>query len=324
MVLTGIMFRNNNHLTVLLPAYNAGPYLKEAIDSILAQTYHEFEFLIINDGSKDDTKAIIDSYKDRRIKVIHQDNKGLITTLNEGIEMATGNIIARMDADDVCLPDRLQLQMDFLKENPDYVMVGSEAEIMDKDGNYLMPLEPVGYTHEEIVAAINKKVPFIHPCVTFRKDAVIQAGLYPKNALDFEDHLLWKKLLEVGKVCNLPKVLLKVRFNPESVTIDERWRGKDFIDIRTRSIINGVVSDEDAIRLKELMKSQNFKEYRQASYYSMIAKKYLWNNPNSSQARQNLKQAIHYYPGNKMLYVLFLFSYLPATIRKSLYRMLKK
>ena len=263
-------------------------------------------------------------YTDSRIRIIHQENKGLITTLNEGILEAKGAIIARMDADDVCMPNRLQLQMDFLNKNPDYVMVGSEAEIMDKDGNYLMPLVPVAHTHEEVVERINDKVPFIHPCVTFRKQAVVEAGLYPKNALDFEDHLLWKHLLAVGKVCNLREILLKVRFNPESVTIDERWRGNDFVNIRRRSVVNGFVSEEDAIKLKKLMAGQNLKAYRQASYYAMVAKKYLWNNPNSTLARENLKRAISYYPGNLTSYCLYLFSFLPAGIRKSLYQLLKK
>ncbi len=318
------MSLQNNSVTVLLPTYNAGPYLREAIDSVLNQTWTDFELLVINDGSKDGTKEILDGYKDPRMKVIHQQNKGLINTLNEGIMLATGNIIARMDADDVCLPERLKVQMEFLDANPEYVLVGSEAEIMDKDGNYLMPLIPIAHTHEEIAESINRKVPFIHPCVTFRKEAVIKAGLYPKNALDFEDHLLWKKMLSVGKMCNLPQVLIKVRFNPESVTIDERWRGKDFIDIRRRSIEKGKVTEEDALALKELMASQNFKEYKQASYYSMIAKKYLWNNPNGMLARQNLLESIRHYPKNWHSYILFLFSFLPGGIRKSVYKLLKK
>lgn len=317
--------KNNNFtVTVLLPTYNAGPYLREAVDSILAQTWKDFEFLVINDGSKDNTDEILASYDDPRMKIVNQQNKGLITTLNEGIMMASGDIIARMDADDICLPERLRTQLDFLARHPDYVLVGSEAEIMDKDGNYLMPLVPIGHTHEEIVSKINDKVPFIHPCVTFRKDAVIKAGLYPRNAIDFEDHLLWKNLLKVGKVCNLHDVLLKVRFNPESVTIDERWRGKEFIDIRRRSIINGVVSDEDATALKALMASQNFKEYRQASYYSMIAKKYLWNNPNSTIARQNLAESLRHYPKNPGTYLLYAFSFVPAPARKFIYKLLKK
>lgn len=315
---------NRNRLTILLPAYNAGPYLREAIDSILAQSYTDFEFLIINDGSVDNTPEIIASYADPRIKAIHQPNKGLITTLNEGIMMATGDIIARMDADDVCLPDRLKIQMDFLAANPDYVLVGSEAEIMDKDGNYLMPLVPIGHTDEEIRHRIDDKVPFIHPCVMFRKEAVIKAGLYPKNALDFEDHLLWKNLLDIGKVCNLPVSLLKVRFNPESVTIDEKWRGRRFLEIRKKSVHNGFVAEEDGLELKEIMRTQNFGAYRKASYYALIGKKYLWNKPDGTLARANLAKAISYYPKNFMSYVLYLFSYVPASVRKELYKLLKK
>lgn len=318
------MLLKENSLTVLLPTYNAGPYIKEAIDSILAQTYTDFELLIIDDGSTDNTADILKSYTDSRIKIVTQQNKGLITTLNEGIIASRGNIIARMDADDICLPQRLALQMDFLTKNKDYVLVGAEADIMDKDGNYLMPLIPIAHTYEEIQARIDEKVPFIHPCVTFRKEAIIAAGLYPKNALDFEDHLLWKKLLAVGKVCNLHEKVLKVRFNPESVTIDERWRGKTFIDIRRRSIQNGFVSDDDATVLKKMMAEQNFKEYRQASYYSMIAKKHLWNNPNSSLARKNLAESIRLYPKNMASYLLYAFSFLPGSLRKSIYKLLKK
>jgi len=314
----------NNRLTILLPAYNAGPYLREAIDSILGQSYTDFEFLIINDGSVDDTPEIIASYADPRIKAIHQPNKGLITTLNEGIMMATGDIIARMDADDVCLPDRLKIQMNFLAANPDYVLVGSEAEIMDKDGNYLMPLVPIGHTDEEIRHRVDDKVPFIHPCVMFRKEAVIKAGLYPKNALDFEDHLLWKNLLGIGKVCNLSVSLLKVRFNPESVTIDEKWRGRRFLEIRKKSVHNGFVAEEDGQELKEIMRTQNFGAYRKASYYALIGKKYLWNKPDGTLARANLAKAISYYPKNFMSYALYLFSYVPAPVRKELYKLLKK
>ena len=125
-------------------------------------------------------------------------------------------------------------------------------------------------------------------------------------------------------MCNLREKLLKVRFNPESVTIDERWRGQQFIDIRRRSIEKGVVTAEDATALMQLMKTQNFKEYRQASYYAMIGKKYLWNNPNSSLARQNLKESIRHYPKSWGTYALYLFSYVPGGLRKYIYRLLKK
>lgn len=315
---------NTPLVTVLMPTYNAGAYIREAIDSILNQTFTDFEFLIINDGSKDNTLSVIKSYKDPRIVLVDQENKGLITSLNEGIAIAKGKLIARMDSDDIALPDRLQLQVDFLKDNPEYVMVGGDGTLVDKDGNYLMPHIPPGHTHEEIKAVVDLECPFIHPSVTFRKAAAIQAGLYPKNALTFEDHLFWKKIMGVGKVCNLHTKIHIMRFNPESVTIDEKWRGKRFMEIRKRSIINGYVTEEDARELKQIVSSQNFSHYKQASYYSMIAKKYLWNNPDAGQARTNLKKAIHYFPKNPNSYALYLFSFLPSGVRTNFYRLFKK
>ncbi len=158
----------------------------------------------------------------------------------------------------------------------------------------------------------------------FRKDAVLSVGGYPKNALTFEDHLLWKELLCVGKVCNLPQKLLLFRFNPESVTIDEKWRGKTFLKIRRRSIENGSVSDEDAQTLKTIIASQNFSSYKEASYYAMVGKKYLWTNVNKPLARENFAKAISLYPKNRALYLFWLSSFLPSALVTKLYATFKK
>lgn len=315
---------HNIPLTVLMPAYNTGLYIREAIQSILDQTFTDFEFIIINDGSKDNTLDVIRSFSDPRIKVIDQHNKGLIDTLNEGIKIAKGDIIARMDADDISYPERLEVEYNFLVEHPDYVLVGAEADVIDKDGNYLMHLSPVGYTHEEIEERIDIKCPFIHPNVMFRKNAVIAAGLYPKNALTFEDHLLWKKLLKYGRICNLHKTLLKARFNPESVTIDEKWRGNEFVELRRKALSKGFVADDDAERLREIIQTQNLNAYKQASYYAMVGKKYLWNNANGKLARKHLAAAIRHYPKNAESYILYIFSFLPAAWRVGLYKSFKK
>lgn len=318
------MNQHNPRLTVIMPAYNTALYIREAIDSILQQTFTDFEFIIINDGSKDNTLEVIKQYNDPRIRLIDQANKGLIDTLNEAILLAQSDIIARMDADDICYPERLQVEFDFLTQNPGYVLVGSQADIIDKDSNYLMPLIPIGHTHEEIKDRIDMKCPFIHPCVMFRKQAVIDAGLYPKNALTFEDHLLWKKLLNFGKVCNLPQILLKARFNPESVTIDEKWRGELFIRLRRDALSRGYVTDEDATQLKQLISSQNLSSYKVASYHAMVGKKYLWNNPDGGKAREHFAQAIKHYPRHIEPYVLYLFSFVPASLRVGIYNTLKK
>lgn len=318
------MTDQSTHLTVLMPAYNAGPYIKEAIESILHQTYSDFEFLIVNDGSKDETLEVIKQFKDTRIKLIDQQNKGLIDTLNEALQIAKGDLIARMDADDVCFPQRLERQVAFLQEHPDYVAVGAEANVIDKDGNFLYHLKPIGYTNEEINERINIKVPFIHPSVVFRKSAVIKAGGYPKNALQFEDHLLWKRLLLIGKVHNLKEILLNFRFNPESVTVDEKWRGKEFIEIRKRSIETSKISDEDAVKLRSILNLQKHSHFKEASYYAMIGKKYLWNNPNSALARRSIVKAIELYPGNWQSYLLYAFSFVPPSIRVFIYNLAKR
>lgn len=311
-------------LTVLLPAYNVERYIAEAIDSVLAQTFKDFEFLIINDGSKDRTLEIIKSYTDPRIRIIDQANMGLIDTLNKGMAIAAGDIIARIDADDVAFPQRLEHQLNFLNEHPDYVLVGAEVNIIDKDGAFLMKFPPpVGYTHEEISRRIEERCPFNHPSVMFRKEAALKAGGYPKNALLFEDHLLWTKMLRIGKVCNLREVLMKYRFNPESVTVDEKWLGKEFRAIRQRSIENGFVTEEDAVRLKEIVTSSGSHKFKQGSYYAMIGKKYLWDNPNSRLARANFREAIHYYPGNLTTYFLYMFSFFPQNLRVSFYNFVK-
>ncbi len=310
-------------VTVLMPAYNAGSYIKEAIDSVLQQTFTDFELLIINDGSEDDSLTIICSYSDSRIRLISRENKGLIKSLNEGLEASQGMYIARMDADDICLSQRLEEQMYFLNNHPDYVLVGSEAEVIDKDGNYLFNLEPIGYTHEEIQNRINEKCPFIHPCVTFRKEAVLMVGGYPANAITFEDHLLWKELLSRGKVCNLKEILLKVRFNPESVTIDEKWRGRRFIELRRRSIENSCVSDDDAKELKEIISKQNFSAYKQASYHAMVGKKYLWNQHQPQKARVHFRKAISIVPTKYEPYLLYFLSFFPEKLVRAIYNKFK-
>jgi glycosyltransferase involved in cell wall biosynthesis len=307
-------------VTVLMSAYNTDQYVAESIESVLAQSFTDFEFLIIDDGSTDNTLSVIRSFNDPRIRVISRPNKGLIDSLNEGLVEARASLIARADADDVFLPGKLQEQYDFMNTHPDYILVASDVNYMDKDGEFLMRLNPAGHSYEEIKANFFKKSPFLHPTVMFRKEAVLAVGGYPKNALTFEDYLLWAKLLDKGKMCSLNKVYLDVRLNPDSVTIDEKWRGPEFIEIRTRSLKNGFVSDEDAKRLKEIISGQNFGAYKKGSYYALVGKKYLWDNPQPKKARENLAKAIKYYPKNKEAYALWLLSFLPSSWVQKIYQ----
>lgn len=311
-------------ITVLMPAYNAGPYLREAIDSVLQQTYRNFEFLIINDGSTDDTREILASYTDPRIRVVHQENMGLIKTLNKGLALAQGKYIARFDADDVCYPERLEEQVAFLEAHPDYVLVGGEADYMDEHGNFIFTYKFRFYEDEEIKGMGFRFCPVIHSAATFVKQAVIEAGGYDDHAITFEDHLLWRKLSAYGKIMNVHKSLIKVRFNPASVTIDEKWRGKDFLALKARSIQQGYVNGEDFKLLKEILAKQNFAGYKKAAYHSMLGKKFLWNQHKPRLAREHLKKAIEAQPQKTEPYILYVISFLPGKLLDMIYNNFKK
>lgn len=317
------MSDHTHSITVLMPAYNAGPYIREAIDSVLAQSYKDFELLIINDGSTDNTAEILAGYTDPRIKVVHQENMGLVKTLNKGMSLATGKYVARFDADDVCYPERLEEQLTFLKDNPDYVLIGSEADYMDEHGNFIFTYKFRYYEDEEIRGMGFRFCPVIHSAATFVKQAVLDAGGYDENAITFEDHLLWRNLADHGKMKNVHKSHIKVRFNPDSVTIDEKWRGKEFLELKARSIKNGFMNEEDAQLLKEILRKQNFAAYKKAAYYSMMGKKFLWNQHNASQARTYLAKAIKAQPQKVEPYLLYGVSFLPASWLEKMYNAVK-
>jgi len=310
-------------ITVLMPAYNAAAYIKEAVDSVLSQSYKDFELLIINDGSTDETPSILDSYHDHRVRVVHQANIKLIKTLNKGLVLARGKWIARFDADDICYPNRLEMQIKFLQEHPDHILVGSDADYLDEEGNYLFTFKNNLYSDDEIKATEFRTCPVIHSSVMYLKDAVVKAGAYNELAISFEDHLLWLDLARLGKLANLPIPLIKVRFNPSSVTMDAKWRGREFNDIKERSIKKGFITDEDAARIKSILLKQDVKKYQQASYNSLIAKKYLWNQSDKTKARRHLRKAISAFPYKSEPYLLYLLSFLPEKVIKLLYKKVK-
>src|ERR1700761_448098 len=125
------MLEHQPHISVLMPAYNAEKYIGTAINSLLKQTFSSFELVIINDGSTDNTINIINAFNDKRIKLVDQQNKGIAAALNHGLKIARAPYIARFDADDICMPERLEVQYNFLSMNPDYVIVGSDADYID-------------------------------------------------------------------------------------------------------------------------------------------------------------------------------------------------
>jgi glycosyltransferase involved in cell wall biosynthesis len=204
----------------LLPVYNGEPYLREAVESVLAQTFSDFELLALDDGSADRSLAILREYeaKDERVRVISRENRGLVPTLNELIAQARGRYLARMDADDICLPERFERQAAFLDGQAEHVAVGGWVELMNADGLPIGIIRPLG-SHEEIDPAHLKGFTSIwHPASLIRASAMAQIGGYHDEFKHAEDLDLWLRLGEIGKLANLPKVVLRYRLQEKSVS----------------------------------------------------------------------------------------------------------
>lgn len=311
---------NDPKITVLMPAYNAGKYIYAAIHSVLVQTFKDFELLIINDGSTDDTEEIIRSFPDGRIRLINQSNQGITAALNMGLLNANTGIIARFDGDDICMPGRLLAQYDFLIGHPEYVIVGSDADYIDMNGEFVFNCSLPAHSNTAIQELKIDRCPFIHSAVMFRKAAIMEAGAYDAHAYAFQDHLLWSKVLKRGKACNLRQTLVQVRLNPQSVSIDERWRTKRYREIKSGSIRKGHISEEDGREILGILQEQNSLKIKEGSYYSLLGKKYLWDNHQPVKARVNLKKAIRIHPGRIDSYLIIVLSFFPKNFINWLYK----
>jgi glycosyltransferase involved in cell wall biosynthesis len=215
------MSKNENVpiVSVVMSVYNSGEFLRDAIDSILAQTYEDFEFVIIDDGSTDESNEIIKSYNDKRIVLIEQPNKGLVASLNTGIDIARGMYIARMDADDISLPERFEREVAQLDNNPKLGLVGTYFQYMDETTSERLKTVIFAPTkHIDLVRMMYLVNPFGHGSVMLRKDAVQKAGGYRAEFDAGEDYDLWHRISENWEICQIPKVLYLWRVNPNSIS----------------------------------------------------------------------------------------------------------
>lgn len=305
-------------ITVLMPVYNAEKYLREAVDSVLAQTYQHFEFLIVNDGSTDSSLDILSGYKDPRIRIVNRENGGVSAALNTGLREAQGNYIVRFDADDICYPKRIELQYEFMKNSPEYILAGSDADYINKEGEFIFTFRNKGHSDEEIRRFCMESCPFIHSTVIYKKDVVMALGGYEVKAHTFEDYFLWVKLIRQGKVYNFKEALIKVRFNPESVTVDARDYSSDFRAIHREALQTGNINDEqEKIILNSIRRIDISK--KELSYNRMLAKKFLWNNYQPQKARRHIREVLRQKPIDPMAYILFLLSLLPKRVIEAIY-----
>lgn len=207
-------------ITVALTVYNAERFLAEAVESVLAQTFTDFEFLALDDGSSDRSLAMLLAYqsKDDRLRVISRENRGQVPSLNELIPQAKGTYIARMDADDICLPRRLEQQIDFMRSNPDHAVVGGWTEYMNVSGLPIGVVE-TPCSHDEIDQAhLDIKCSICHSTAMIDRDVLIKVGGYRPDFAPAEDLDLWLRLAEIAKVANIPECVLRYRLHPSSLS----------------------------------------------------------------------------------------------------------
>lgn len=206
-------------VTVLMPVYNASPYLKQAIESILEQTYDNYEFLIIDDGSTDASLSIIRQYAtaNSKLRVVSRSNRGLVNTLNEGVLLARGKYIARQDADDMSLPLRLEKQVLFMERHTDALLVGSNYEFIDSQGA-VSGATDVFTKHNDIKPALIFSNQFGHGTVMVDKNGLINSGLYDANYAHAEDYELWSRIADRGSVYNLSDILYQWRMHSQNIT----------------------------------------------------------------------------------------------------------
>lgn len=297
-----------------MSVYNGENYLREAIDSILNQTLSDFEFIIIDDGSTDESATIINSYSDNRIRLIQQQNKGLAAALNLGLQAAYGKYIARMDADDISKHDRLEKQVSFLENHPECVAVGSNAKIISMDGEYL-------YTSSkpetwEKIRLLLPSTPFFHSSTLYRKNIAIQCGgYYEKIKHHFEDMILWNKMARYGELRNIDDPLISYRILPTAIS-NRSVEASAILGRICRTILKeGELLESDLLLLRNITKKKS-NRWKNSNYYLNIGIIFIVNNYQKKRAFENFLKAIFYNPFNVKAWFNFVLLIFPVSVIK--------
>lgn len=220
-------------ISVIMPVYNTQSFIADSLISILNQSYPHFELIIIDDASNDKTINVINKFSDHRIKLLkNKKHSGVAKSLNQALKVARGSYIARMDADDIALPERFNIQIQYLTKNPQIVAIGSWVELINHAGKTIgIKKMPVKY--QDIKKIILKFNPFIHPTMMIRKLILKNIGNYQERYNGAEDYDLFLHMTAKHQVANLPIQLLKLRIYDKSVTA-KRMKIIEYQSLRVR------------------------------------------------------------------------------------------
>ncbi|WP_323665716.1 glycosyltransferase family 2 protein [Pectobacterium punjabense] len=252
-------------VSVIMPIYNVAEYVHSAIESIINQTYKNIELIIINDGSTDDSDSIIKQFlHDTRIKYLSRENKGLISTLNEGIAHAQGEFIARMDGDDISHPERIKKQVEFLLKNEDIAVLGTASVIINSES------DKIGERNPPSSPFFNKALMIFgptvtHPSVMIRRSLVGSELYYNPNSFYVEDYELWLRLSKKVKIANLSEKLFYYRINTNGISITHAIDQKNNAAFAYMDVIHSGVNDKNLLNhLKVIHQKDSDKKIKRA------------------------------------------------------------
>jgi glycosyltransferase involved in cell wall biosynthesis len=225
-------FMRSPVISVVMSVYNGQKYLRESIDSILNQTYKNFEFTIINDGSEDNSLDMLLEYqtRDNRVLIVNQNNIGLTRSLNRGIKVAASEYIARQDADDISLPTRLEKQLNYMENHPEVAVIGCLGDIFNANG-ILQTSKALKYSREGIKRHLASKNLFMHGSAMMRKSCLAKVGFYREFFRHSQDYDLWLRLSQYFDIAILPEHLYQYRITAEAISVSQGPIQKQYADI---------------------------------------------------------------------------------------------
>ena len=227
-------------VSVLMGVWNGAPQVREAVESVLSQTMADLELIVVDDDSTDETPGILASFHDPRLQVVRRARGGLTSALNAALRLSRASLVARLDADDLALPERLERQLAFLSAHPDVGLCGTAARALDAAGREVAILRPPA-DDAGIRRALIRRNPFVHSSVVMRRAAVEQAGGYDEAFPVAQDYDLWMRMSRVTRMANLPEPLVVYRLRPGRVSETrhaERLRAEAYV--RWREVRSGV------------------------------------------------------------------------------------
>lgn len=305
-------------VSVIIPAFNTEKYISQAIESVLNQTYQNFELIVVNDGSTDRTEKVIKKYFNR-ISYIYQTNKGVAAARNVGISASKGEYIAFLDSDDIWLPEKLELQVDYLSTHLDTDLVYADYATFDNGGGILeenfalsrqLP-RPSGYIFQELIL----KCLFQTNTVMLKRQILEKAGLFDERFLIGEDYDLWLRISAEHKIGYLPKVLAKYRQHPSSITARSLSTDKPW-EIKVIEKALKMFPEEKAKMPPLKLQKRLARPYFDIAYVAFHKKKY-------TVAKHNFRQCLYVWPYNRKAIIYYFLCWAFPQVTSSLLYLLK-